>query len=210
VGLLSKGNRIRASIENSSAEITTTHSILAPTISLSPAQGLPDTTVALEGANFESFALVESMSIGNLGVGISTTLYTDENGVFNTTFEVPDMEAGSQSLILTVGGLQYTQTFTVQSSSDASEVDEYSPAPQKYEVTRALRPLENNLVRVFYFDNSTKQWSFYDPQPGLDYFNTLPELVEGQAYWMAVREDQTLIIQGSLRTFIAGWNLIVW
>jgi hypothetical protein len=162
------------------------------------------------GANFEAFALLESLSIGNLGVDISTSLYTDGNGGFNTAFEVPEMEAGSQSLILAVGGLQYTQTFTVQSSTTTSEVDDYSPAPRKFEVRRAVRPLEDNLIRVFYFDNGTKQWSFYDPQPGLDYFNTLTELVEGQVYWMAVREDRTLLIQGSLRTFIAGWNLIVW
>ena len=209
-GISSDGNQIRASIEDSSAEITTTHSILAPTISLSPVQGPPGTAVSMVGANFEAFALLESLSIGNLGVDISTSLYTDGNGGFNTAFEVPEMEAGSQSLILAVGGLQYTQTFTVQSSTTTSEVDDYSPAPRKFEVSRAVRPLEDNLIRVFYFDNGTKQWSFYDPQPGLDYFNTLTELVEGQVYWIAVREDRTLLIQGSLRTFIAGWNLIVW
>jgi hypothetical protein len=209
-GISSDGNQIRASLEDSSAEITTTHSIVASTISLSPVQGPPGTAVSMVGANFEAFALLESLSIGNLGVDISTSLYTDGNGGFNTTFEVPEMEAGSQSLILAVGGLQYTQTFTVQSSTTTSEVDDYSPAPRKFEVRRAVRPLEDNLIRVFYFDNGTKQWSFYDPQPGLDYFNTLTELVEGQVYWMAVREDRTLLIQGSLRTFIAGWNLIVW
>ncbi|HZA22532.1 MAG TPA: hypothetical protein VFA32_08005 [Dehalococcoidia bacterium] len=98
----------------------------------------------------------------------------------------------------------------MQSGSATPVVDGYSPAPQKFEVTRALRPLEDNLVRVFYFDNGTKQWSFYDPQPDLDYFNTLTEVVEGRVYWMAVREDQTVLIQGSLHSFIAGWNLIVW
>ena len=197
-------------MENSSAEITTTHSIMAPTITLSPAQGPPRTTVNLEGVNFEAFAPVESLRLGNLGVEIPMSLYTDGSGSLSTTFEVPEMDGGNQSLVLTVGGTQFTQIFTVQSSPESTEADDYSPPPQKFELVRALRPLGDNLVRVFYFDNRTKQWSFYDPDPRLAYFNTLTELVEGRAYWIAVAEDQSPLIQGSFRTFIAGWNLVVW
>ena len=208
--LLAEGNRVRASMEISSAEITAIHSILAPTMTLTPGQGPPGASVILEGANFEAFAPVDSLSMGNLGVEIPVSLYTDGSGSFSTAFEVPEMDGGTQPLILTVRGLQYTQTFTVQSSTDSPEVADYSPPPQKFDLTRALRPLGDNLVRVFHFDNRTKQWSFYDPQPHLAYFNTLTELVEGQVYWIAVQEDQSPLVQGTFRTFITGWNLIAW
>lgn len=208
--ILSDGNHVRASVKGSSAEITATHTILAPSITLTPAQGAPGAKVTLVGANFEAFSPVDSVTIGNLGVNIPASLYTDADGKLNTTFEVPELDSGTQSLILTVRGLQYSQTFAIQSSSNSTEVDDYSLPGRKFEATRALRPLGDNLVRVFYFDNHTKQWSFYDPRPSVQYFNTLTELVEGQPYWIAVHEDQSPLIQGSFRIFIAGWNLMVW
>jgi hypothetical protein len=74
----------------------------------------------------------------------------------------------------------------------------------------ALWPLGDNLVRVFHFDNATKEWAFYDPRPAFASASTLTELVEGQAYWVEVKTDQTAILGSRIITFIEGWNLIPW
>jgi hypothetical protein len=92
----SEKNEIRASLQDFSAEITTTHSVLGPTIVLKPDKGAPGTIVTVQGSNFIAFAAVQSLSVGNLEAAISPALHTDEEGRFTTTFAVPEMDSGTQ------------------------------------------------------------------------------------------------------------------
>ena len=73
----------------------------------------------------------------------------------------------------------------------------------------ALEPLEDNLVRMWNFDDVTETWSFFDPRPGFADFNTLT-LVDAQNYWIKVTQDQMVTLNGEARTLSAGWNYIVW
>ncbi len=82
--------------------------------------------------------------------------------------------------------------------------------PFRYSPLLTLRPIKNNLIRVFHFDNTTKEWSFYDPQPEFAEVNTLRELVQYQGYWVQVKWDQTIWLGEKQRKFYRGWNLISW
>lgn len=85
------------------------------------------------------------------------------------------------------------------------------PAPiVSTELGLAIEPLEDNLVRVWYFDNSIKTWSFFDPRPGFVNVNTLTVLVNKQIYLVKVAQDQRVNLNGKARTLLAGWNYIVW
>ena len=71
-------------------------------------------------------------------------------------------------------------------------------------------PLGENVVRVWHVNNTTMEWSFYDPRPDFADINTLKELVPGEKYWFKVNNDQTALLNEKERVLRAGWNLIVW
>ena len=62
----------------------------------------------------------------------------------------------------------------------------------------------NNLVVVWHFDNTTKEWAFYDPRPEVAEVCDLEEVTNGFNVWIQVRADQEF--QG--QTLTAGWNSI--
>jgi hypothetical protein len=74
----------------------------------------------------------------------------------------------------------------------------------------ALEPLGANLVRLWHFDNTAKEWSFYDPSPTFATVNAITEIVPMQAYWIRVEQDQIVVLNGRERFLFAGWNLIGW
>ena len=65
-------------------------------------------------------------------------------------------------------------------------------------------------MRLWYFDSVTKQWSFYDPRPGLKRPNLVKELLTGDIYLIEVRYDGTATLNGFERTPYAGWNFLGW
>ena len=75
---------------------------------------------------------------------------------------------------------------------------------------RELEPLGDNLVRVWHFTNTTKEWAFFDPQPALADANSLYDLVNGEPYWFKVRRDQRVILNHREFTLYAGWNIYAW
>ena len=83
----------------------------------------------------------------------------------------------------------------------------------QFQVTPALLFQTNpDLVRVFTFDNTTKQWQFY--APSVAEFSDLEVFTPGQAYLFLVSRDITVSMNGTERdlTCEAGncWNQIVW
>ena len=77
-------------------------------------------------------------------------------------------------------------------------------------VARALEPLGDNLERVWHLDDTTREWTFYDPRPVFAESNTVKELVPGEAYSIRVSAYQTMTLNGQVHRLYAGWNLIGW
>lgn len=204
----SKDNTVRALITGTSTSATALHTVPNPTLAPSPAKGAPGTSVTLKGSDFKPFSTVTSLTLGGLDVAVSSNLHTDAAGGFTTAFVVPEIYGGAQPLSVHLGGSRYTVVFQVEANALATP--ELAPPPRSFNPADALDPLGDNLLRVFHFDNATKEWAFYDPRPDFASASTLTELVEGQAYWIEVKTDQTAILGGKNRTLIEGWNLVPW
>jgi hypothetical protein len=186
----SKDNTVRAIVAGTSTSATALHSVPNPTLTPSPAKGAPGTSVTLTGSDFKPFSTVTSLTLGGLDIAVSSDLHTDATGSFTTAFVVPEIYGGAQPVSVHLGGSRYTVVFHVEASTAASATPEPAPPPRAVSPVGALTPLGENLLRVFHFDNATKEWAFYDPRPDFASANTLTELVEGQAYWIEVKTDQ--------------------
>ena len=79
-------------------------------------------------------------------------------------------------------------------------------------VAQALEELTSldNLIRVWAFDNSNKQWAFFDPRPSFADASTIQNMVNGQIYWLRVDSVQTPVLNGNPVTLYKGWNLVPW
>ncbi len=78
------------------------------------------------------------------------------------------------------------------------------------ETAKALAPLAGNLVRVWTFDNASKEWAYYDPRPIFASTNAVAKLSRGQIYWIKVNIPASVNLNGTRRTLFEGWNLIAW
>jgi len=63
--------------------------------------------------------------------------------------------------------------------------------------------LNEQLVRMWNFNNETKKWSFYDPRPAFQQVNTLKMIEPGSPYLIKVNGDVP-----SLQLY-DGWNIIL-
>ena len=93
-------------------------------------------------------------------------------------------------------------------------------------VADALSPLGNNLLWVAHYDNPTGQISVYDPSGefspealplppdlSLDDASSLPaitHLVSGKIYFVAVSEQQQVVLGNEIRNLTAGVNFLTW
>jgi len=182
-----------------------------------PQEGPPGSLFTVSGSGFRSFAVVKSIKLGGISVLGNRTVNTDADGNFiAASLLVPGLDPGSYALVVSVGtGSQETTSVgifevTVQQRDTSSG----SPAA-------GLAPLldADNLERAFYFRNSTKDWLFYDPRPAFAAANTLKELRNREIYWLKVRRDQDVTLNGKAQrvscadkgtTFENCWNLVVW
>lgn len=84
--------------------------------------------------------------------------------------------------------------------------------PAKTPVAEAFQPLGNKLVRVFHFDNATKNWLWYDPDVPSE--STLTAMELGKSYWILVTETVEFELNGRTRRLTCAnsncWNLFPW
>lgn len=183
-----------------------------------PDHGPPGSFFAVSGTQFRSLTVVQSIKLGGREVLGNRTVNTEADGSFVAdNLMVPGLDPGSYALVITVGtGSNQTTAVTIfqVTAPERQTVQSSSPAA-------ALAPLidANNLERVFYFNNSTKTWLFFDPRPAFAAANTLRELRDRQIYWFKVRRDQAVTLNGKAQIVSCTdegtasencWNLIVW
>jgi hypothetical protein len=156
---------------------------------------------------------VTTIEVGGTDVTPSPKPSTDADGAMTFDFIVPGLETGTQTVEMDVRNVTGSAGFTV------TEGDEGADGGATMQIAQAVEPLADNLVRVFRFNNTTKEWTFHDPRPEFAEANTLDQLVEGQPYWIRVTENQTVELNGQSRNLTcinAGtpqedcWNLVVW
>lgn len=101
-----------------------------------------------------------------------------------------------------------------------------SPTADLQPIAAALAPLGDNLLWVAHYDNPTGRISVYDPSGAfspeslplppdlsLDDASSLPaltHLVSGKIYFVAVREQQQVVLGNEIRNLTAGVNFLTW
>ena len=198
--------------------------ILTPTLSITPAVTSPGGQVTIAGTNWpvanSAGGAVSPVKLEITGGGIDADTMdasTDADGRWSVRYPVP-------------GNIRIPATMSVRASygeqpdqpDDIVAIVNFSvPAAVRDEIPNvatalpdALAPLGDNMVRVFYFDNATKSWSFYDPRPEFAELNTLAILSPGAPYWVLVRRDQDVTLNFKRQTLACQggncWSLIVW
>jgi hypothetical protein len=203
-----------ASTSSGSDAITTvTHKVPKASVSIDLLSGAPGTTITMTASGFKRFTPVTSLEVGTVDVTPSPKPASDVDGKLSFDFVIPGSDTGVQTVELNVGGTTASVGFTVTDDSGVTGV--VTP------IADALAPLfaDDSLDRVFFFNNVTKEWSFYINDPAFSEANDLDELSAGQAYWIKVTMDKSVELNGKsvdLTCVNAGtpeedcWNQIVY
>jgi hypothetical protein len=188
----------------------TTHKVPGATVTADPSTSSPGENINVSGTGFPGFVALSTLTIGGVSA-LPAGPATDGDGIFSISALVPQLAAGSHSLVATVGtgttGVTATSSFTITSAPTTPS--SAAPATALAELITA-----NTLDVVWLFNSTTKQWQFFDPDPALAAFNDVTSLVTGEAYDFQVTEDTTVTLNGKVRTLtcVDGncWNRIVW
>ena len=162
-------------------------------VTLSPAQAQRGDTITVSGENFHIFEAVTIEVAGSDVAPGGTT--TDGDGSFTAEVLVPGLGLGNKNLKVTVRGVPVVEFLEIV----ATPVSTTMTSEEAFADLTAA----NNLIVVWYFDNDTKGWSFYDPRPEVAAAVDLDMVSKGDNVWVQITADQ--MFQGKPLT--AGWNL---
>ena len=200
-------------INKSSASITSCGEAPEPALAITPASGAPGTKVEVVGTNFAPSSELSGLTIGGaLGIGVETPplpfahpvlATTDSAGGFIMELYVPPLISGSHVVGASAGGISATTPFEV-----TGELATGRTVPSA--LLDALSPLGDNMTELWYFEPDSGTWRYYLPRLVSDGINTLPEMVQGLAYFLLVTTDQNVVLNGTQRSLFKGWNLIAW
>jgi hypothetical protein len=155
--------------------------IPAATITLSPAgTATVGDRVTVMAAGFTPSTGLSELTIGGANVREGVDV-TDEQGNLTTSFTVPGL-TGAQLVKIKIGNDDVSTSIVVEKGVAVVSAD-----PR---VIFADEIASGNLVRIFYFDNGTKQFSFFDPAFDDD-ANTLNSIVKGQIVDIGVNANTT-------------------
>ena len=92
-------------------------------------------------------------------------------------------------------------------------VDQVLPTPIPASSSAPVNALANlaeddNLIRVWTFDNADKSWAFYDSRPAFSKANSIRTMEPGRVYWIRLNETRTTALNGKSRVLFVGWNLL--
>ena len=203
-------NTVTATGVGTTGTATDSHKVPIPTLTMIPDNGVPGATIEISGSGFPGFSTATTADIGNLSVLPAPAPTTLADGLLSISVLVPQLDLGVQVVRITVGGVTVVATFDiVEPDPTATPSPTATPLPAVDTVT-GLEPLADNLVRVWSFDNSTKEWSYYDPRPVFASSNSVTQLKTGKVYWINVKTAHTVTLNGTQRTLFEGWNLLAW
>ena len=179
----------------------------AATVTVTPSSAQPGDMVNLSATDMPVYASADYVKIGGT-VFNDPGANTDIDG--NITIDgilVPGLDPGTYSVVINVDG-----TVAI---GELEVLAEDSAAGAGAELPGALEGLDDNLVRVFHFNDVDKSWDFFDPRDEFAELNTMTTLVNGEPYWVLVSEGQEdVVLNNRARTLtcVGGdcWNQIVW
>ena len=132
-------------------------------------------------------------------------------GIFVLRVSKPQGEIVS----FTVAGIPASGTLTTWRTGEIQRDFDLSASDQlvgEVPITALAAALGDVFVRVFTFDNATKEWIFYAPSAAE--YSTLTTLTPGQPYLFLVSRDHSASMNGQFRQLTCRngncWNQVVW
>ena len=189
-------------------EEDTTFAVTDAGLGLMPAAAAPGQTVSVEIEGMPPYTLVEHVKIDGANRIGGRNVNTDREG--NATVAdilVPFLDPGFYPVEVKVGNETRVAQLEVLAEALVPGVAAELPS--------AVSDLGDNLDAIFHFNNTNKEWTFYDPRPEFADLNTLNALHGGQPYWVLVKDNQEDVDwNGRLVNFTCAggdcWNLEIW
>ena len=200
-------NQVKGDYGNGEIVEVGNFAVPAATVTVTPTSAQPGDMVNLSATDMPVYASADYVKIGGT-VFNDPGANTDIDG--NITIDgilVPGLDPGTYSVVINVDG-----TVAI---GELEVLAEDSAAGAGAELPGALEGLDDNLVRVFHFNDVDKSWDFFDPRDEFAELNTLTTLVNGEPYWVLVSEGQEdVVLNNKPRTLtcVGGdcWNQLVW
>ena len=189
-------------------------------VTISPKEGPTGIIFTANGAKFDPFRPVSTLSIGLPSVLPPYQVTTDKDGSFTVTGSVPPLAPGLNTVTANVGDVSAFASFKVtvpEVLPTPSLAPTATPAPFSNPSVGLANIIEgDNLIRVWHFDPATQNdapnfgWFLYDPRPVFAAANTVELMVSGKFYWINVKQAQSVTLNGQPRSLFAGWNPVTW
>jgi len=191
-------NTITGAITSGGSQVGT-HKIPASDIAIDVSEQSTGSNVTITGTGFPAYAAVATMTIGGLDVRPTPAPSTDVDGGFTSTVMVPGLTEGNHTVKVTASSV--TGSISLKVIATTAEVIVVSTSTEDVfsDIIAA-----DNLVRVWRFDNSSQEWSFYDPRPAFASANTMDDTASGDIVWTNVTAEAPF----QDLTLYPGWNLI--
>lgn len=180
-----------------SLSVTETAKAPKPTVTLSASEAEVGAAIVVEAAGFPPSLGLSVLTIGGVDVR-SGVVTSDTEGGLTASFIVPGV-TGSNIVTVTIGGVTVSTSIIVLAAKAPP-----AAASDPETIFADVIANDDNLVRLWRFDNATQRWAFYDPRPEFEAVNTLDKSRVGDIVWVNVVAEQAF--QGG--TLFPGWNLI--
>lgn len=200
--------QVRFDGDGGDIEEDTTFAVTEAELAITPAAAAPGQTISVEIEGMPPYTLVAHVKIDGANRIGGRNVNTDREG--NATVAdilVPFLDPGFYPVEVKVG--DETRVAQLEVLSEALVPGVAAELPD------AVSDLGDNLDAIFHFNNTSKEWTFYDPRPEFADLNTLTELNGGQPYWVLVKDSQEDVDwNGRLVSFTCAggdcWNLEIW
>ena len=189
-------------------EEETSFNVAPAELSISPAAAGPGQTISIGIQGMPPYTLVDHVRIDGADRLGGRNVNTDRQGdAMVSDILVPFLDPGFYPVEVKVGNETRVAQFEVLAEALVTGV--------AVELPGAVSGLGDNLDAIFHFNNTSKEWAFYDPRPEFADLNTLNELHAGQPYWVLVKDSQEDVDwNGRLVNFTCAggdcWNLEIW
>ena len=154
--------------------------------------------IDVEAAGFPPSSGLSVLTIGGADVR-SGVVISDTEGGLTTSFIVPGV-TGPNIVTVMIGA----ETVFASIEVLAAKAPTAAATDHPETIFADIIANDQNLVRVWRFDDATQSWELYDPRPAFESANTLAKSGAGDIIWVNVNSEQAF--QGG--TLVKGWNVI--
>ncbi len=194
--------------ERDDIEEDTTFNVAPAEITITPAAAGPGQTISIGIQGMPPYTLVDHVRIDGADRLGGRNVNTDREGDATVSdILVPFLDPGFYPVEVKVGNETRVAQFEVLTEAGVPGVASTLPD--------AVSGLGDSLEAIFHFNNTSKEWTFFDPRPEFADLNTLTELHAGQPYWVLVdHSHEDVDWNGRLVDFTCAaddcWNLEIW